>query len=606
MQKQESIPTPLIDPGKIKKITIVEENKLSFLQSVRGKGRVFFAISYIFYLHLRAKYSPEEKVPHYRFQKALSIRALLEQMGGLWIKVGQLLSLRADVFSQEFCLELSKLQDSSTGFPFHHVKKIVEENLQSPIERYFDYFEESPLAAASIGQVHLAHLKKEQKMVAIKIQRPNIEYKFKRDMAFVQRGADFLRMISFHPQFNWQELVLELKQIFIEELDYRLEATSMKRMKKTLKPHKIYVPSVYSQYSTQKVMVMEYIDGVQMSDYIKTLQINPTKVDTWLKENNVDPKKVARHLILSFNRQVYEDNLFHGDLHPGNIVLLRNSKIAFIDFGAMGSFEKGFREKILQYNKAIAERNYAKGIDFYFMLVPSLPNIDLNKLKRKLVVVFRNWELRTMTQELSYKERSFNGVTEEITRLIAPYKITVDWLFLRVTRSFSTIDASIIYLHPKINYLKLSRKYHIERGKRVLKEQKKALSSNTVKLREDIQDIPGAISELLSFQVNGAQRGAKVFGMTINKSSVFLGSLSKTVALGLKICFCFLIYSILHKSYKDLPLYDLGWISDFARKLSQQPEDILLLLFVANIYFLNVASVLVKNMTQEDVRKSVH
>ncbi len=606
MKNQELIPTPLIDSKQAKKIVIVEDENFSLPQHFRQSYRFCLTIGSIIYLHLMVKYFSEDKAPKRREKKAILIRTLFGQRGGLWIKVGQLLSMRSDLFSQEFCLELSKLQDSSTGFPFHHVKRIVEENLHAPIEKIFSHFEEKPLAAASIGQVHLAYLKKEKKTVVVKIQRPLIEKQFERDLNYVQKAVYFLELLSIYPQLQWEELIAELKQMFLEELDYRIEISSGKRMKKNLKKHKVYAPSIYSQYCTQRVIVMEFVRGVYMSDYIKALQTNPIKVQAWCKENNIEPAKVADRLIISLNRQLYEDNLFHGDLHPGNIILLRDSRIAFIDFGSIGKMERGFLERIILYHKALSSRNYSKAVDFFFTLMPSLPNIDLNEIKRKMIMLLRNWELRTMTKNLPYKERSFNGINEELINMMKPYKLTMEWGFLRITRTTSTLDGSVLYLHPELDYLELNRKAHKGKAKRDFKRQQKNSSIlKVVQLKQDIQKIPEEVSELLTFQLDSSRRGAKVFQMTITKSGLFLGFIAKTVSLGFKVCLCFLLYAFFYKHYEWLASLKLGGLENFAQDIALYPPDIWALLFVANIYFLHVSTSLSKKMNRKDTRKNM-
>jgi ubiquinone biosynthesis protein len=156
-------------------------------------------------------------------------------------------------------------------------------------------------------------------------------------MALIRGLIALLRGLHLAGSHRWEELLAELTQIVREEIDYRYEISNLKRMRKSLRAHRIYVPRVFENLSSPRVLVMEFIQGALMVDFIALNQSEPERVSAWARENHIDPEKVGHRLYLSFLRQLFEDDLLHGDLHPGNIILLRNSNIAFIDLGTIGT-----------------------------------------------------------------------------------------------------------------------------------------------------------------------------------------------------------------------------------------------------------------------------
>lgn len=394
------------------------------------------------------------------------IRHFLEEQGFLWVKVGQLLSLREDVFSTDFCRELSKLQFQARGFPLALARQTLEADLGGPLESVFSEFDEMPFAAASISQVHRAVLRTNGAGVAVKVQRPNVQSLFARDMTLVQNLVWLVRSLRIMPYMRWDDLVWELTTIVVEEIDYRYEMSNLRRMRVTLRPHRVFVPEVFEEWSGQRVLVMEYMPGVLMSDFVSVRQTDPARLRSWLKENNINPRRVGQRLFISFLRQLMEDNLFHGDLHPGNIVLLRNSRIAFIDLGTIGMVETEFLQLYLQHIKALAERQYETAADRALRFCPDIPPIDVADLKEKLIQCYRNWELRSSLPNLTYSERSLSRAAEDANPVLFEKGVVASMMYLKMGRTFKTLDASLSHLVPEVNYPRLIRRYFREAQKR--------------------------------------------------------------------------------------------------------------------------------------------
>jgi len=484
-----------------------------------------------------------------RREYAKQFRNLLEELGGLWIKVGQLLSLRVDLFSTEFCDELSQLQHRAVGFPTPMARKIIEEDLGSPVDELFDDFLEVPFATASIGQIYRARLKREGVWVALKVQRPFLAVQFRRDQKLI---SWFVRLFARVPRFRfirWEEALWELNEIMKEELDYRYEASSLRRMKKTLSVYDIYVPKVFGAYSSRRVLVTEFIHAALMSDFVNLYSADPAKLFHWLQENNIDPKIVAHRLMFSLFRQVFEDNLYHGDLHPGNILLLRDSRVAFIDMGSIGFTETEFLERIKLFTKACATRDFAKAADMSFLLVNSLPSGELEHVKGDVIRVLRAWAARTYVKELPYHEKSMDRILVDVARLMFNNKIAMEWAMLRIRRVFTTLDSALIFLYPDVNYSRLLRDYFMKSERRRLQGVLKTLTPNVVNTLSSVFEFQQRANEYLFHQSAIIRRQAQVFEGTTGKFAYFFKILfGQLAAIEIALAGVFLI-AFFHQYY---------------------------------------------------------
>ncbi len=251
---------------------------------------------------------PLKLAPKPKNTAAVSLRLALEELGPVFIKFGQILSTRKDLFSSEFSTELEKLQDRVPPFSSRDSMRIIEDNIGLKIPEVFATFEETPLASASLAQVHVATLHSGEE-VAIKVIRPGVEITIKKDLKVMFLAAGLVEKLwaegkRLHPV----EIVRDYEHTILNELNLQLEASNTSRLRDNWQHSgKLYVPEIYWDYSNRNVMVMERIYGVTVSD-IETL-----------RANNVNLKKLAYLGVEIFFTQVFEDNFFHADMHPGNV-----------------------------------------------------------------------------------------------------------------------------------------------------------------------------------------------------------------------------------------------------------------------------------------------
>lgn len=445
------IPTPLIHEASREPIAIEPVPPMPrrrTFQVLRSLGRPVFRL-------IRAMKTQDPEWHSVAEELALSLQSL----GGVWVKAGQLLSLRTDVFPVELCDRLAQLQGRVVGFPPEIARQVIEEDLGRPIDELFDFFQDAPIAAASISQVHRAVIRGGSKVVAIKVQRPRMQELVAADMAVLERFVRILDAWRIMPQVRWIDAFVELRQMMREEVDYRYELSNARRLRKTLKGHKVYVPRVFKQLSNRRVLTMEYVSGVIMSDYIEMRRRDPVRLDAWLRENNIEPEIVGRRLFSTMMRQLLEDNLFHADPHPGNIMLLRDSRIALIDLGSAGSLDYEFLTIYRMSLRAVSNKDYGQAADLNLRMSPEMPPVDLNNLRARMVRIYANWAERSRLHNVPYKEKSVNNVATDLGKVLGEYRVPPSWTFMRVSRTWLTLDGSLSELIEDVSYVKLFEDY---------------------------------------------------------------------------------------------------------------------------------------------------
>jgi ubiquinone biosynthesis protein len=280
------------------------------------------------------------------------IRMVLEELGPTFVKMGQILSTRPDLVPAELTKELAKLQDNVPPFPIARVKEIIEQELRVPMDLFFARFDETPLAAASIGQVHRAQMITGEEVI-VKVQRPGIRQTIETDIEILYHMATLAEKhleetILYQPK----KIVEEFARIIEKEINYETEARNAERFAKQFANNTfIYVPRIFKQATTERILTMEYIDGIKASD-----------IDV-LRDSGLNLKTIAsRGAELTFN-QIFEHGFFHADPHPGNICILPGNVICYLDFGMMDYVDRRSMDTLTDIVTGYANRNKAVIVD---------------------------------------------------------------------------------------------------------------------------------------------------------------------------------------------------------------------------------------------------
>ena len=265
----------------------------------------------------------------------VKLRLMLQDLGTTFIKLGQLLSTRPDMVGEKIANELANLQDDNPAISYEQVKTIVERELNGSIDELFDEFSEQHLATASIGQVHEAKLITGEK-VAVKIQKEGITDKIDLDLRilkYIANRAD--RLNSNLRKMNLPGIMEEFDRSIHKEIDDNNEYMNMQRIELNFEDNpQIHIPATYGEYCSSKVLTMEFIDGTKLNDVYES------------NADEFDKKLLAKNVLDSYLQQLFLDGFFHGDPHPGNIMILENNVLCYLDLGMMGTFDEEFKRQL--------------------------------------------------------------------------------------------------------------------------------------------------------------------------------------------------------------------------------------------------------------------
>jgi ubiquinone biosynthesis protein len=286
----------------------------------------------------------EERVTPKEAAKASELADDLEKLGPTFIKLGQLLSTRVELMPKAYLEALARLQDKVEPFPFDEVEKIVASELGVRMSKAFSDFEVAPMAAASLGQVHRARLR-DGRQVAVKVQRPGIRDAMLEDLDALDEIAEFLdHHTAGGERYEFCQMLDQFRKSLLRELDYRQEASNLTTIGENLNEFEhIVVPEPISDYSTTRVLTMQYVHGKKITD------LSP------LARMEFDGNALAEEVFKAYLQQILVDGFFHADPHPGNVFLTDDYRVALIDLGMVGKIAPGLQEQLLQLLLAIAE-----------------------------------------------------------------------------------------------------------------------------------------------------------------------------------------------------------------------------------------------------------
>lgn len=365
---------------------------------------------------------------------AKRFREMLEGLGPAFIKFGQLLSLRRDLLPESFIDELQRLQDNVSIFPGAQARAIIERELASPVAELFAEFDETPLAAASIGQVHTARLK-DGTSVVVKVQRPGIEPIIHTDVSIMRFLARRLELhVPESRRFGPTDLVEEFARCITDELDYHIEARSGDRLRENLADDAdVFVPRIYRDMTSQRVLTMERSQGR------KLVQQMPMDL--------ADRQRIADKLMRSYLKQVFEHGFFHGDPHPGNVFLLPDGRLCFHDFGIMGELSAHDQEALAQLILAVSSEEVSWMVDAYFEMGVAAEEVDRQSFTHDVAKALKKY------YEAAGRGYSFSEIVRQFTQLSQRHQIRLPRQFLLVSKAFMAVESQALTLDPNFNVL---------------------------------------------------------------------------------------------------------------------------------------------------------
>jgi ubiquinone biosynthesis protein len=368
-----------------------------------------------------------------RFERA---RMALEELGPTFIKLGQALSMRPDFISVEFIDELAKLQDSVPPFSYAEIKDIFRSEFNVKIEDLFESLEKIPVASASIGQVHKARLK-DGRDVAVKVQRPGLDKLVEVDLGIMYHLAGMIEKnieeVAFiHPM----KIIDEFARIISKELDYTIEADHMERFGKTFADDPtLHIPKVYREFTTRRILTMEYIDGIKVSDI------------TALDKAGTDKQLITYRGANLILKQIFDNGFFHSDPHSGNIFILPGNVIGLLDFGQAGTVDQQSKEDFVDLIDSVVQQNAFRATRQLLKITFWEKKPDIRLLEREVSDFIGKHLYKTL------KDLNINELVHDLLHMMTRHQLRIPPDIFLMMKALATIEGIARKLDPDFDMI---------------------------------------------------------------------------------------------------------------------------------------------------------
>ena len=411
----------------------------------------------------------------------VKLRLMLQDLGTTFIKLGQLISTRPDIVGERIANELANLQDDNPAISYDQIKAIVERELNGNIDELFEDFSHEELATASIGQVHEAKLPTGER-VAVKIQKEGITDKIDLDiriMKYIANRAD--KFNSDLKKLNLPGIMDEFDRSIHKEIDYNNEFMNMQRIELNFEDNPaIHIPATYPKYCTSKVLTMEFIEGAKLNDVYESTG------------DEFDKKLLAKNILDSYLQQLFIDGFFHGDPHPGNIMILEDNVVCYLDLGMMGFFDEKFKRDLSELMLVFVDQD-VDGLINQLMYMDILDyGIETNELRRDLNDLFGRY--------FGVELNRFDGVLEELLNLMQEYGVILPNEVVTMARGLSMIEAAAENLDPEIDVFASIKPIATQIAKQRVnpKQFLKGKKSNIIMYEHMIQALPKILTRTIN------------------------------------------------------------------------------------------------------------
>jgi ubiquinone biosynthesis protein len=451
---------------------------------------------------------PREQIA--RLSRPERLRLVFEELGPTFIKLGQLLSTRPDLIPAEYLDELARLQDEVPPFSLAEVHAIFREELGRSPDEVFHYFDADPLAAASIGQVHRARLDSGAEVV-VKVQRPDIENVIAVDLEILAHLAGLMEQYLEEVQGHRPTaIVQEFARSLSREIDFAVELANVQRFARQFKNNTaIHVPLVYPELSTQRVLVMEYVLGIKAS------------MAGQLREQGYDLPLIAERGATLVMEQIFVHGFFHADPHPGNLFILPDNVVCFIDFGQMGRLSRKDREDFTDLVLDLVAGDERTVVEGVLKVTVQLGEVDRESLARDLGGLVDLYLYRPLG------ELEAGRILQDLLDLVTRHKLTFKPAFYQMMKALSTVEGVGLMLDPKLELIRLARPFmrriRLERMRpaRLAEEIARTGSGYLQLLRELPEELRTILRQLRGgrMRIEFEHRGLQALGAALDRVS---------------------------------------------------------------------------------------
>jgi predicted unusual protein kinase regulating ubiquinone biosynthesis (AarF/ABC1/UbiB family) len=390
-------------------------------------------------------FSLEEHHDEEEEDHAAGLASALEELGPCFIKLGQLMSTRPDLLPPNYIEALSRLQNTVTPVPGDKITAIIESELGAPISELFESFDCTPLAAASMAQVHRAFLL-DGTEVAVKVQRPGARQRIEIDIEILHEVARFAnRFTPYGKRYGFLQIVRELERSLSQELDFRQEAESTRLISKQISEFKLLTtPTVYSEFTTRRVLTLSFVHGRQLAG------VSREELDS------LDARSIAKELLSAYLKQMVIEGVFHCDPHPGNIFLADDGRLALMDFGMIGRFDADQKDKIILLLLAFSERLGERVADTYLEMIEIPKDVDRRAFTQDVSALVSRYH------DMSGGRMAIGTALLDLTKLAQSHSTPVPTSMTLLGKAMLNLDGTIRVLSPELDPVQLIRDYMLK------------------------------------------------------------------------------------------------------------------------------------------------
>ena len=369
------------------------------------------------------------------------IRTMCEELGPTFVKLGQILSTRTDIVTENVAQQLQKLQDSVQPFSYEEARSVIESELGDSIERLFERFDPVPVASASVSQVYRAKMFSGPD-IAVKVQRPHIRENIETDLGILEKLARLVDKYSKYGQlYDFSGMVAEFRRVMEQEIDFTKEGENTDLFRESIaKQRNIRVPKIHWVYTTKKILTMDYVDGVKINDI-------PA-----LTAQGADTTQLAYDFTNSLITQILQNGVFHADPHPGNVFVADGRYVEFIDLGMVGTINSRFRRCLNDFVLGIATRNTQKIAQSITEMDAADADINMDSFGKSLEVLLDEYLY------VPLRDVNIAKVFSSVFSLAVKYKMKIPREFTLVAKCLGTAQGIIEELDPSTNILGIAEK----------------------------------------------------------------------------------------------------------------------------------------------------
>jgi ubiquinone biosynthesis protein len=383
--------------------------------------------------------------------RAERLRRAFEDLGGVWIKVGQTLALRFDLLPAEYCNEFLKLLSEVKTFPYEDVRIIIKKELGGYPEELFASFDPKPIAAASIAQVHKATAF-DGRILAVKVQRPKVRRLFLADLQIMRFFAFGLDSVGALGGTSLRSFVDEFARWTIEEVNFRIEARNAYRMSLFARddPNQVNARVAF-EYSSDRVLTTEFMDGILVLDIVRAIQTSDTVYLQSLRDRGYDLKIIAERICWNMLNQMFRDSFFHADMHPANIFVLPGNRIGYVDFGIAGRLSDDLQISLRHYVRNLFQANFDAAIaELLRWNTPSFAT-DLDAARRDLLVALEDYRYGLGQSGTGGPLQLTSGFLTTMMSVMRRHQLAMSESLILYFKALLTTDAVIFELSPRFD-----------------------------------------------------------------------------------------------------------------------------------------------------------